>query len=340
MVLVPVVMFMTAGILSFSNISGAYSSARALSGNGGVVYVGANSTLNMTSGGMSGSKATNGGAVYVAPNGTFNMSGGSIYGNIATNNGNNINNAGTFTMTGGRVGGKTIYTRVDENNNESSTGNYILFGSYPKTVKTDNVSIDTSNIDSLGYYLGSDGARYAKIKAKPYQGSYVYSNGTTIVSGTEYYFKVEPIKWQILSESNGEAILLAEDVLTANVPFYISTDMNSRTINGTIVEPNNYEYSSIRAWLNSYNGSDYNVENYSSFTTGDYQNNGFYNQAFSKSEMSMIFSTEVDNSAATTDKSSTSFACDDTSDKIWILSYQEANSLYGLTATTRPENSN
>ena len=190
-------------------------------------------------------------------------------------------------MTGGRVGGKSLYTRVDENNNESSTGNYILFGSYPKTIKADGITINENDIDDYGYYLGSDGARY----------------GTTIVSGTEYYFKVEPIKWQILSESNGEAILLAEDILTANVPFYISTDMNSRTINGTTVEPNNYEYSSIRAWLNSYNGSDYNVENYSSFTTGDYQNNGFYNQAFSKSEMSMIFSTEVDNSAATTDKS-------------------------------------
>ena len=329
MVLIPVVMFMTAGILSFSNISGAYSSARALSGNGGVAYVGANSTFNMTSGGMSGSKATNGGAVYVAPNGTFNMSGGSIYGNIATNNGNNINNAGTFTMTGGRVGGKTIYTRVDENNNESSTGNYILFGKYPKTVKTDNVSIDTSDIDSLGYYLGSDGERYAKIKAKPYQGSYVYSNGTTIVSGTEYYFKVEPIKWKILSESNGEAILLAEDVLTANITFY--TSESNRKVNGKTIYANNYEYSTIRAWLNGYNGLGYSVADFSSFMAGDYQNNGFLNQAFTKTEQSLILKTTLDNSASTTGDASNKYVCNDTNDKVWLLSYKEAlNANYGF----------
>ena len=334
MVLVPVVMFMTAGILSFSNISGAYSSARALSGNGGVAYVGANSTLNMTSGGMSGSKATNGGAVYVASNGTFNMSGGSIYGNIATNNGNNINNAGTFTMTGGRVGGKTIYTRVDENNNESSTGNYILFGSYPKTIKANGITINENDIDDYGYYLGSDGERYAKIKAKTYSDhtGYVYTDGTEIVSGNEYYFKVEPIKWRILNEVNGEAIILTEDVLTAGIKFY--KDASSRTINGKTINANNYEYSIVRAWLNSYNGSGYRVNDYSSFTAGDYQNNGFYNQAFSQKEKSIILTTEVDNSAETTESTTNPYTCNNTNDKIWALSFQDSiNQNYGFENT-------
>lgn len=314
MVLVPVVMFMTAGILSFSNISGAYSSARALSGNGGVVYVGANSTFNMTSGGISGSKATNGGAVYVAPNGTFNMSGGSIYGNIATNNGNNINNAGTFTMTGGTVGGKTIYTRVDENNKENALGDYILFGSYPKTIKADGITINENDVDDYGYYLGSDGARYAKVNATPRMNTYVYSDGTTIVKDVEYYFKVEPIKWRILSESNGEAILLAEDVLNANIPFYNTS--SKRTINEETIYANNYEYSTIRAWLNSYNGTKYSVTDYSSFSAGDYQNNGFYNQAFSQREKDIILTSVVNNSKITTDSSSNPYESNNTNDKI------------------------
>ena len=329
MVLVPVVMFMTAGILSFSNISGAYSSARALSGNGGVVYVGANSTFNMTSGGMSGSKATNGGAVCVAPNGTFNMSGGSIYSNIATNNGNNINNAGTFTMTGGTVGGKTIYTRVDENNKENALGDYILFGSYPKTIKADGITINERDIDDYGYYLGSDGARYAKVKAAPRMNTYVYSDGTTIVKDVEYYFKVEPIKWRILSESNGEAILLAEDVLNANIPFYNTS--SKRTINEETIYANNYEYSTIRAWLNSYNGTKYSVTDYSSFSAGDYQNNGFYNQAFSQREKDIILTSVVNNSKITTDSSSNPYESNNTNDKIWMLSYKDAiNSIYGF----------
>lgn len=329
MVLVPVVMFMTAGILSFSNISGAYSSARALSGNGGVVYVGANSTFNMTSGGMSGSKATNGGAVCVAPNGTFNMSGGSIYSNIATNNGNNINNAGTFTMTGGTVGGKTIYTRVDENNKENALGDYILFGSYPKTIKADGITINENDVDDYGYYLGSDGARYAKVNATPRMNTYVYSDGTTIVKDVEYYFKVEPIKWRILSESNGEAILLAEDVLNANIPFYNTS--SKRTINEETIYANNYEYSTIRAWLNSYNGTKYSVTDYSSFSAGDYQNNGFYNQAFSQREKDIILTSVVNNSKITTDSSSNPYESNNTNDKIWMLSYKDAiNSIYGF----------
>lgn len=329
MVLVPVVMFMTAGILSFSNISGAYSSARALSGNGGLVYVGANSTFNMTSGGISGSKATNGGAVYVAPNGTFNMSGGSIYGNIATNNGNNINNAGTFTMTGGTVGGKTIYTRVDENNKENALGDYILFGSYPKTIKADGITINENDVDDYGYYLGSDGARYAKVNATPRMNTYVYSDGTTIVKDVEYYFKVEPIKWRILSESNGEAILLAEDVLNANIPFYNTS--SKRTINEETIYANNYEYSTIRAWLNSYNGTKYSVTDYSSFSAGDYQNNGFYNQAFSQREKDIILTSVVNNSKITTDSSSNPYESNNTNDKIWMLSYKDAiNSIYGF----------
>ena len=329
MVLVPVVMFMTAGILSFSNISGAYSSARALSGDGGVAYVGANSTLNMTSGGISGSKATNGGALYVAPNGTFNMSGGSIYGNIATNNGNNINNAGTFTMTGGRVGGKTIYTRVDENNKENALGDYILFGSYPKTIKADGITINENDVDDYGYYLGSDGERYAKVNATPRMNTYVYSDGTTIVKDVEYYFKVEPIKWRILSESNGEAILLAEDVLNANIPFYNTS--SKRTINEETIYANNYEYSTIRAWLNSYNGTKYSVTDYSSFSAGDYQNNGFYNQAFSQREKDIILTSVVNNSKITTDSSSNPYESNNTNDKIWMLSYKDAiNSIYGF----------
>ena len=99
-IFLPVVMILTAGILSFASIT---ETAHALSGNGGGFFVGSNTTLNFNAT-VSGSSATNGGGVYVSNGGTFNMNGGSISGNTATANGNNIYNAGTFTMTGGRVG--------------------------------------------------------------------------------------------------------------------------------------------------------------------------------------------------------------------------------------------
>ena len=125
-IFLPVVMILTAGILSFASIT---EIAHALSGNGGGFFVGSNTTLNfnatisgssatngggvyvsnggtfnMNGGSISGNTATDGGGVYVANGGTFNMFGGSISGNKATNNGDSIYNNGTFIMTGGTLG--------------------------------------------------------------------------------------------------------------------------------------------------------------------------------------------------------------------------------------------
>ena len=125
-IFLPVVMILTAGILSFASIT---ETAHALSGNGGGFFVGSNTTLNfnatisgssatngggvyvsnggtfnMNGGSISGNTATDGGGVYVANGGTFNMFGGSISGNKATNNGDSIYNNGTFIMTGGTLG--------------------------------------------------------------------------------------------------------------------------------------------------------------------------------------------------------------------------------------------
>ena len=125
-ILLPVVMILSAGILSFASIT---ETAQALSGNGGGFFVGSNTTLNfnatisgssatngggvyvsnggtfnMNGGSISGNTATDGGGVYVANGGTFNMNGGSISGNKATNNGDSIYNNGTFIMTGGTLG--------------------------------------------------------------------------------------------------------------------------------------------------------------------------------------------------------------------------------------------
>ena len=125
-IFLPVVMILTAGILSFASIT---ETAHALSGNGGGFFVGSNTTLNfnatisgssatngggvyvanggtfnMNGGAISGNTATDGGGVYVTNGGTFNMNGGSIFGNKATNNGDSIYNNGTFIMTGGTLG--------------------------------------------------------------------------------------------------------------------------------------------------------------------------------------------------------------------------------------------
>ena len=102
---------------------------------------------------------------------------------------------------------------------------YVQFGEYPQSLKADDVTIDESQMDSRGYYLGSDGAYYAKQVAtfpEDLRGNDFYElveygtfeNGTKIVEGETYYFKVEPIRWRILATAaDGRQFLIADRVL-------------------------------------------------------------------------------------------------------------------------------
>lgn len=191
----------------------------------------------------------------------------------------------------------------------SSDRNYIYFGEYPQTVKASNVTVGTT-ADADGYYLGSDGYRYAKVTATPYNSGYTFSTGASVSSGTVYYFKVEPIKWRILKRNaDGTAVILCESII-ANHCYYKNT--SNRTIDGKTVYPNNYKYSDIRAWLND----------------------EFYNKAFNEYQKAIIETTTVNNSASTTWDSSNSYACENTEDKVWLLSAKDTvNTSYGFNSS-------
>ena len=154
----------------------------------------------------------------------------------------------------------------DNTDNEEETvpyvreGNYIYFGEYPQSIKASSVTI-TSTVDSRGYFLGSDNAYYAKVVASPFDSAYKFSSNQTVTSGTEYYFKVEPIKWRIISENSGRAVLLCESIIDSSC--YDSTN-------------NNYKDSDIRAWLNG----------------------TFYTKAFGALEAALIQTVTVDNTHA------------------------------------------
>ena len=194
--------------------------------------------------------------------------------------------------------GSVNYVRVNENNELDEDGGYILFGQYPQTIKASNVNIISNTPDADGYYLGSDGERYAKVVADPYNSGYTFSNNSSVTSGNTYYFKVEPIRWRILSESNGKAFIFCDSML---VNHYYHHTSSSTTIDGQTVYANNYANSDIRAWLND----------------------EFYNTAFGDLQQALIQTTEVDNSAQSTDSSSNRYACENTFDKVFLLSYDE-----------------
>ena len=225
---------------------------------------------------------------------------------------------------------------------------YVYFGVWPQSVLpvTSSVTVDETVSVIMGantYYLGSDGNYYAKCAEKAYGtgAEYKYHDGTQPGRGgtTTRYFKVEPIKWRVLTDNySGKKLLLAENILTANVPYYnYKWWLNTRTVGSdTNIYPNNYKYSQIRAYLN---GLDYYYDTSSTEPTKktNYTGKGFLQTAFTQDAQALIAETVVDNRKETTGYSESTYAadyaCENTTDKIFLLSESEViNSDYGFAA--------
>lgn len=188
----------------------------------------------------------------------------------------------------------------------SQNGKTITYGLYPQTNVNDSLLISELNklttSESNGWYLYKH-EYYAKASATSYGSDYKFYNGTTISNGTTYWFKCEPIVWNVLTNNDGTRYLLSSLVLDTHR--YAATS-------------NNYMNSEIRSWLNS----------------------DFYNSAFAL-DNSHIQTTTVDNSASTTDSLSSSYACANTQDKVFLPSYQDfLNSSYGFSTSTSGSGSN
>ena len=213
---------------------------------------------------------------------------------------------------------------------EENGKTYINFGRYPQTVVTDTnliKELDKITITNEFGYIEYNGNEYKKQVADPYNSNSIFQNGNEVVDGKTYYFKVEPIKWRVLETTNGSYKLLSEYLLDTQ-QFYTST--SNRTLNGQTIYQNNYEYSNIRAWLNGYNGTSYKVE--------DYTNKGFIDIAFTEEEQGIIKTTLVDNSVSSTGDSTNEYVCDNTYDKIYLLSYKEVtNTTYGFKSDSSRE---
>lgn len=233
---------------------------------------------------------------------------------------------------------------------ESSVSYYAKFindiytlGSYPQTKVTDSTLISTLNTaggtlptsansqtwTSYRYYISgsnatnfmwyqdvtSGGDKYRGVYFTSYRPNYTTTTSSTSNSfqddngyktGTCYWFKYEPIVWDVLSgNETGGALVIAQKILDSR-DYYHSE--STRLIAETIYA-NNYEESNIRRWLN----------------------NDFYNQAFSATEQSLINTTAVDNSSASTGYTFNSYARGNTSDKLFLLSYADVtNAFYGF----------
>jgi uncharacterized repeat protein (TIGR02543 family) len=244
----------------------------------------------------------------------------------------------TFTMPEYDV---TYYAEFSATQPIIKGGTY-YFGTYPQSKVTDATLLSTLNAASgtlpnsansqawtdYGYYINGSVSSYMWYIDVPnatdeYRGVYFtsyrqyfthYTSSTShswqddngYTTSSVYWFKYEPITWRVLDVQSNRAFLMADLVLDSQ-DYHYST--SNRTIGGSTVWANNYKESHIRSWLND----------------------NFYNTAFTAEEKARIQTTTVDNSAASTGYSTNSYACANTSDKVFLLSYAEAKSAtYGL----------
>lgn len=124
-----------------------------------------------------------------------------------------------------------------------------------------------------------------------------FDNGDEFVENETYWFKVDPLSWNVINQSNNEYYLISEKLL--EVKKYHGSS-STREIDDETIYCNNYKYSNIRAWLNN-----------------DFVNTTF---AFDKSSLSIM---EVDNSSETTATQDSGLECENTFDYVTLLSYKE-----------------
>lgn len=194
---------------------------------------------------------------------------------------------------------------------------YVELGEYPQTYVGDTLNealkdwfvsespksvgsyINGVGSDNVVHYVYLDGStKYVRVASAATYNKYGYQfQGVenTIKNGSEYWFKIEPIMWQILNydevKLGGNAVLLSRQGLTSNIPW--------NNTNG-----NEWATSDIHTWLND----------------------SFYNQAFANCKEN-IFTTTVQNNNSTSNEDGVG---QETYDYVWLLSNSEITNKYSF----------
>ena len=223
-----------------------------------------------------------------------------------------------------------------------ATGTIINFGSYPQSRVNDTVTINnldgvTKNWKSYNYYSGTGslldgtmtssdymlyadflygGEKYRAVTFSEYRPKYTgytsstsnsYQDDNGYYTNNVYYFKYEPLKWRVLASSTG--LIVCDSAIDSQA--YNNYVLDGRYYWGDSNKnhyASNWEYSSLRAWLN----------------------NDFYNTAFSETQQNRI--KEVTRENKSTYRST--YDSSPTSDKITLLSYNDVlNTSYGFSSS-------
>ena len=258
-------------------------------------------------------------------------------------------------------------------------GKYIYFGYWPQTLERDeNVIAKLNEVagtipeytiytvlekpENWSYYENSkdiwyidviySGTKYRGFYMKEFRPAVYGSLGYSIISDNHYtnhqvyWFKVEPIKWRILTTSGNSAYIMSDIALDAfwlepnrgeagfyNGEYGIFRKDQNGNMDGTYA--NNWEYCFLRQWLNE----------------------TFYNEVFNDLQKKIIQTTRLDNSARSCNpdeyptyypdtynsenkpgENKYAAQCKDTDDKIFLLSLRDiTTTAYGFNKDVKAE---
>lgn len=196
----------------------------------------------------------------------------------------------------------------------SESGLSVTYGLFPQTHVADEETIQRLN--KLGrsdiaanHYFKLGNFYYAKVEACPFDGGdeRIFADGTPIVNGTTYWFRCEPIAWDVLSNDEGECFLFSS--LGIDTQQYDHHTKSYDGEDGGYIPPCSYSHSDLRAYLND----------------------AFYKSAFALDDESILLDL-VDNSYESTDGRNVWNYSPDTDDKVSLPSYKELRTYdYGFT---------
>ncbi len=197
---------------------------------------------------------------------------------------------------------KTVYAKISMITKDNSasgaytiSGNYLLMGRYPTSIKPASTSVK-STPNEQGYYEDYSGNLYVKVdscvhnnKTKYPEIRRFFQDGDTIIEdGKTYYFKVEPIKWRILEKDDDTALVMPTQVL-------FKSQYKATADEG--IDIRDYENSDVRAYMNK----------------------TLINEIFTETERSVILTSWVDNSAEKICATGYKSTWKDTYDKLYLI---------------------
>ncbi len=174
-----------------------------------------------------------------------------------------------------------FHDKIEKVNEKEINGvlyDIVTFGDYPQTIKNENVSVRKTAYMSMGgnvYYPGSDGNLYVKLNGK--------------------YFKVEPVKWRVLThnyDSTEKTLLLSEEIIAGGIAYASETELVTKSYLSIFQSYPLFLFftSNLRGYLNGFGHINYGNGYYE--LSFNYEATGFLQNAFIQSAINKIFEIE------------------------------------------------